>query len=76
MNRRSVLKFLGCAPIPYATDTQAICCIVGHKMEFDYNSELEEKDYIDGKGKGWWWEWFKCSRCGAKSRMLVAGPRG
>jgi hypothetical protein len=76
MNRRDILKALGLAPIPTASDAQALCMIIGHKMEFSHNTELEESNYVDGRGKGWWWDWFVCKRCGAVGRQLVAGPRG
>ena len=76
MNRRSLLRFFGLVPLATATDSQAWCKIFGHKWEFTHNSPLEEKDFVDGKGAGWWWEWFTCRRCGAVARELVASPRG
>jgi hypothetical protein len=76
MNRRDFLEWLGLAPIASASDAQVVCNIIGHKMEFTHNTPLEKENYVDGKGEGWWWEWFRCKRCGVERRMLVAGPRG
>jgi hypothetical protein len=71
MNRRSLLKYLGLAPLAGVTDasaaTNAVCMIFGHKWDFTHNSAIEE-----GEGKGWFLEWFVCRRCGAVSREFCS----
>lgn len=73
MNRRNliaaVIAFLSGAASAKAEDAVA-CRLLGHQWAFDRNEPRNEEP------PGWWWEFFKCKRCGAERRELVASPRG
>jgi hypothetical protein len=75
MNRRNliatVIAFLSGAAAAKAEDAVA-CRLLGHQWAFDRNEPCETEPLC----KGWWWEFFKCKRCGAERRELVASPRG
>jgi hypothetical protein len=47
MNRRSILRILGLAPVAAVVPAAAapgnlICAVVGHRWEFTHNSAIEE----------------------------------
>lgn len=73
MNRRaliaSVATFLS-GIVPAKADADVACRLLGHQWVFDRNEPRNEPP------PGWWWEFFKCKRCGAERRELVASPRG
>ncbi len=49
-----------------------LCKLFGHKWLF-----LSNAPFTDNAGSEHWsYEFSKCSRCGAVSSELVAGPRG
>lgn len=45
-----------------------ICRIFGHRWWFDFAKPAPKE--------GWWFEWHECSRCGARTRQMVASERG
>ena len=48
------------------------CRWFGHRWMFTRNELISD----NAGSEYWWWEFFKCPRCGVERREAVASPRG